>query len=1602
MKLKKLHTSLKIPAILSAFIVLAGIFFLLFIRNQRVEAGLDPTKYSKENPFQVLEIVPFEGQGQWGYLVGAQEPVSADTIKEFHKNAGDAERYWNRDNQDNTFDIDFRFSALAKDAPNQTYINNEVFIRQILCRSGQNPEDWAGKVRVTSKSACDVTVREVEEADLVVIQSNQTAYKYNAYSETPLYVYWKYNRPSVLLRSEAGVPAEPLNGDQAVYEGEISKDGGATWKSLDMKWEVAQAVLNHAYLKNKATIVASEKATSGHAAGNMDKLILLLTKLTGKVYVDHGIRDMITTVDNGSGVMTGSFLGETVWSEDLFYNALLLDRVAFTDSFEALRYYMNNPTDGHVIPDEVKEFLNHFRAMGNQSNEEFYRFISQELWDSILKYARVVQNSGKITEEQYQAFEDSRKKYEKKQICKPEDKYEIGYDVLHNGGYKGKTEWDNVIRYMEGWVNYPFVPALLAGSPQHQLDVEEILKGGSVSPEEPPEEPEDAAVKVLEIQPCNSYWLFIPGNTAKLSRAIGVAEDEISITCVTPGALNGMAADLTAEYDLILIGDNVSGFSPSGGYAASGPYSHIGYYEDAVAPGTLINGLLESDYTTEASFNELLKLSGSDKTLQIQGAGPVGSHDPYWNPGIREQWKTAGNYFLKNVGLSLMMSEPVSAARFSGNDLSRYMQRELARFVKSGQPVVVTAKLRGIAAGRLEEFNQYEIKKSGASKEPPEESASKLADARLYFALAGVEDEREYYDSDETIDSEYLTGGKGNIYDWSSSLEDENGKISLEDHLKPQLRINDTGARIDEDGTVIPSIVERGAGREKTELTALAKDNMLSFQFEITIPESADVRNCVMTVTIDQNGDGIFDEQGEGKTSLDGKKGKQNNAADEIKNDKVYLYKFADKKEGVDYERETNVISGVFTSPEPINSREEICQFRVSVTAEKEEVPLRGVWTGYLRPDLQKKDIRILQITPYSDTVGGKDLSGNTQFMRWMQEAEDLGGEYHIIGYDAVSEGDFAANYRTIDTLKEYDLIISGTDFTSAPSGDIADVDETAAVSALKTYAVEMKRPIIFTNDAISYVNSRNYMTPMEQKYRYRYLTIEEGKRLKEEGGLAEGLNRLFRAKTDENTYKALEDKNRELQEAGSEGEGTVYLEDSPEWFEEPGEPAGAPPMRYTYVWQRKEPAAAGEQVDEVSFVLSDTAGKPDALYPTKNNWNYWFTQSFRHMLGMDRFAVTTNIKAEEKRDNGSSRRWAKKTGIQGFTNAALLEFAYLPPAEAEWGNKVNTSSPYANQLLALGTAPRTSRIEMLNEGAVGLYPFIIADEDITETKTEISENHAPYYQLDLDRETGEGKIDDVTVWFTLAGAQESDSPEEKKKSEYFSATAKDAGNNYYLYSKGKIFYTGFSLYDNRDGSEDPGENLIPDNEMKLFINTIYAALNGDPKEISHYDTVVLEGGSISLIEQAGRVGSPNRYAFYYDEFDETVSIPFRVQKVNASLGETTPVVIGKRDKTDENGAPVVRLFDVNGKIEGLPGSADMNGFPVENIAGKDGVTGSQGSGAGDTWYYLVMEITDDMDGMAMLIGPGARSQDEGSGILRTDGIYAEIYFVKRNLFELD
>lgn len=1353
--------------------------------------------------------------------------------------------------------------------------------------------------------------------------------------------------------------------------------------------------------------------------------------------------------------------------------------------------------------------------------------------------------------------------------------------IIHYSQYDSHTQWDDNLNRIAG--DNPHVSASghrelnyipeeydniliynqSAGYFDQPISAEAINKILQPSGGNPPEEPEDGTVKVLEIEPSNSYWLSGPGHLAKLATAIDVDEDDISVTYVTPNILNGMTVDLAAEYDLILVGDDTSLFNPAGAYVKKVRYRNNGYIEDAVIPQTLVNGLLAKDYTTKEMFNANISIKKPGTTLNM-GSYPITiSSSTTWNPGLRKQWSSIPNYYvLKNVELSLELqklgaNETVSSARFSGNDISAYMQRQLADFVKSGQPVIVADTLLVDAEKQINDFTMVDMNHF-------EDNQERDLDVRLFFALYGIADEKEYYDK-APDKSEF-----NKLISMRTGLEQATGKtVELKKDYKASIDIKDTQLNKDENDNVIASIAKKGWNSDtRPELKTLAKSNTLTFDYEIELPQGDKIENIVMTIVIDRNGDGIFDEAGDG-TSNSGKPGTQNNATESIKNDQVFTYRFGEVSPDT-YTIESGKITGRYIAPAPVESIEEVCQFQVKVSTIDKNNPLYGVWTGYMRPNLKKKEVKVLQITPYSESEGGKSLLNNKQFKDTIIEAEAF-GEYQFNfenGFTSITEGLFSAECEsgsiTAESLKrDYDLIILGTDFNQTLTEEQADLDFVKAAEVLKKYSDELKAPIIITNDAFSYVNSENYFTPEEKNYYYKDLTLERAEYYKKNNQLTTEGGQLKKVKISENEYIGQKKKNEEAIDDKNYGEGTVYLEPengklyqdvikngtfkaivrpvieasgtsksvyvgrrvwffgytyegnrvvpdvgnasielTPEdlykalgksmidrsqfiiwtwyyanedfvteeelraWYEEYDSTTGGVKAKtvnmngrtfkykdihaslsdditvdkkyvdtehpiqiagdtyyyyqyndqdkflarmveadevekYGYRWQEKVQGDTDNPV-ESKYELNDVAGTGSSINPSYNAWNYLFTQMLRYASGMDRFAITTDIKPKDKRDKGSSRRWTEIEELQGFTNGALLEYAFLPKEGSSYASLVNTASPYNTQLslnLALGVKPRTEYIEPLNEGQIGLYPFKISDE-ISEAKVKIAKNHAPYYQLDLERELGKGKIDDVTVWYTFAGSGKDD------ESKYFDTTVRDARNNYYLYSKGKIYYTGFSLYDVTEGTESEDAQLVPDMEMKLFINTIYAALNSETEETTCYDTVVREGGTVSGIELAQDAGVPNRYTCYYDEYDETLELSFRVQKISAADGETTPLTIGKKGEKGENGLPAVNEFNETVyTLTGIPEENGVSNFPVVKIAGEQGTKGSMGSGASDIWYTLRFtwdngegKIPDDIDGMTMIIGPKTAE----TGALRQDCIYAEIRFVKRNLFELD
>lgn len=118
-----------------------------------------------------------------------------------------------------------------------------------------------------------------------------------------------------------------------------------------------------------------------------------------------------------------------------------------------------------------------------------------------------------------------------------------------------------------------------------------------------------------------------------------------------------------------------------------------------------------------------------------------------------------------------------------------------------------------------------------------------------------------------------------------------------------------------------------------------------------------------------------------------------------------------------------------------------------------------------------------------------------------------------------------------------------------------------------------------------------------------------------------------------------------------------------------------------------------------------------------------------------------------------------------------------------------------------------TTLVTKTNEGQITQYPYKIGDWSnhntvFDDTKLKVAKTHGQYYQLNMEDP-------EVTVWYCLADGKDRGNG----KSDTYGVSPNDASNNYYIYSKDNIFYSGV------------GHSKVEgDMEAKLFINTMIGA----------------------------------------------------------------------------------------------------------------------------------------------------------------------------------
>lgn len=273
-----------------------------------------------------------------------------------------------------------------------------------------------------------------------------------------------------------------------------------------------------------------------------------------------------------------------------------------------------------------------------------------------------------------------------------------------------------------------------------------------------------------------------------------------------------------------------------------------------------------------------------------------------------------------------------------------------------------------------------------------------------------------------------------------------------------------------------------------------------------------------------------------------------------------------------------------------------------------------------------------------------------------------------------------------------------------------------------------------------------------------------------------------------------------------------------------------------------------------------------------------------RDLMGMNRYAAVSNQLTEEARES-LIRYQAQRpyydfvSGKErhGFTYYALKRVGWTQEGQnANYGNKIPyrymITNTEGNAVCANNDFSRTSGFNnnnditttasKLNEGQITSYPYKIGDV------LPIAETHGQWYQLNMEDP-------EVTVWYCLsddhycAGWNET-ANNGRGTALTYGVSPNDAANNYYIYSKGNVFYSGV------------GHSTVNgDMEAKLFVNTMIAAYRAS------YEPPVIEVTN----DEAVMNGSQNYSIELLREYDNGVTADTGENVQNGEIFTETDII---------------------------------------------------------------------------------------------------------------
>lgn len=213
-------------------------------------------------------------------------------------------------------------------------------------------------------------------------------------------------------------------------------------------------------------------------------------------------------------------------------------------------------------------------------------------------------------------------------------------------------------------------------------------------------------------------------------------------------------------------------------------------------------------------------------------------------------------------------------------------------------------------------------------------------------------------------------------------------------------------------------------------------------------------------------------------------------------------------------------------------------------------------------------------------------------------------------------------------------------------------------------------------------------------------------------------------------------------------------------------------------------------------------------------DWARYETYFLKTLVGQDRYGITTS-ESDLPEEYVNARKYLDTSKIEQADLRGMTEtwtFISNGWGGDKKGNKLYVKDIGSGEYVNISTFASTTKILQMNKGQITAYPFVLPDS----SKFSVATTHTQYSELNLEDS-------EVTVWYAL------DSQQNTKNIYYY--TKGDGCNNYYIYSKGNVTYTG------------AGHSRISGiDEQKLFVNTLVASI-----KTGNYAPVVKVNNAISI-----------------------------------------------------------------------------------------------------------------------------------------------------------